>query len=58
MILFSGDMIQVDFVSFSDGLIRFRIPKQEGLLTISISKVESLTSRVGDVIYNSSTYKK
>ena len=58
MILFSGDMIQVDFVSFSDGLIRFRMPKQEGLLTISISKVESLTSRVGDVIYNSSTYKK
>ena len=58
MILFSGDMIQVDFVSFSNELIRFRMPKQEGLLTISISKVESLTSRIGDVIYNSSMHKK
>jgi len=41
----------VDFVSLNENGIRFLLKGEGELLTIPITRVKSLTSRLGDVIY-------
>lgn len=51
LILKNGDRIMVDFVNMNENGIRFRLKGDEELLTIPISRVKTLTSRSGDVIF-------
>ena len=51
MILVSGDRLFVDYISTSQNGIQFRMEGEKELLTIPSSRVRSLISRMGDVIY-------
>ena len=51
LILNNGDRLMVDFVSLNENGIRFRLKGEGELLTIPITRVKTLTSRLGDVIY-------
>ena len=51
LILTNGDRLMVDFVSLNENGIRFLLKGEGELLTIPITRVKSLTSRLGDVIY-------
>ena len=41
----------IDFVNMNENGIRFRLKGEGELLTIPITRVKTLTSRSGDVIY-------
>jgi len=51
LILSNGDQLMIDFVSLNENGIRFRLKGEGELLTIPITRVKTLTSRLGDVIY-------
>jgi len=51
LILVNGDMLFVDFVEISTNGLKFRMEKEEDVLTLPIHRVRTLTSRMGDVIY-------
>jgi len=51
LILNNGDRLMIDFVNMNENGIRFRLKGEGELLTIPITRVKTLTSRSGDVIY-------
>ena len=51
LVLKSGQSLEVDFVGTNQNGIQFRLPNNDGLLTVPFNNVRSLTSRMGDVIY-------
>ena len=51
LILVNGDRLFVDFVEISTNGLKFRMEKEEDVLTLPIHRVRTLTSRMGDVIY-------
>ena len=51
LILNNGDRLMIDFVNMNENGIRFRLKGEGELLTIPITRVKTLTTRLGDVIY-------
>ena len=58
LIMRNGDQLFVDFVNMTESGIQFRIKSEQELLTIPLHKVQSLTSRMGDVIYPKHIHQK
>ena len=58
LIMRNGDQLFVDFVNLTDSGIQFRIKSEKDLLTIPFHRVQSLTSRMGDVIYPKHIHQK
>ena len=51
LILVNGEKLFVDYVDVSENGIKFRMEKENDILTLPLHRVRSLTSRMGDVIY-------
>ncbi len=51
LILKNGDRLMIDFINMNENGIRFRLKGEGEFLTIPITRVKTLTSRLGDVIY-------
>jgi hypothetical protein len=47
----SGELYLIEFITIDEHGIRFRMPDDEEVLTIPLSRVRSLTSRWGDRLY-------
>ena len=58
LIMRNGDQLFVDFVNMTESGIQFRIKSEQELLTMPLHKVQSLTSRMGDVIYPKHIHQK